>query len=124
MGRKLLVIDDDPAVRGVIRRVLQEAGLEVIEAADGRGVADLVRRERPALALLDIHMPHLDGIAALSEILDAAPGMAVVMVSGDDDLRLAKMAMDRGACDHLTKPLDLRSLRMSVKAYMPDGASR
>ena len=62
-------------------------------------------------------MPKVDGISALGAILDEDPGVAVIMVSGDDDLELAKRAMARGACDYVTKPFDLRSLQMSVRAY-------
>lgn len=119
MSKKLLVIDDEPMVRHFLRRAVEEMGHEVIEAADGAEVAEIIEREHPALVLLDVHMPQLDGIATLSEILDSDPSIAVIMVSGDDDLKLSEMAMERGACDYITKPIDLRSLQMSVKAYLP-----
>jgi DNA-binding response OmpR family regulator len=116
---KLLVVDDDRVVRRLIRRVFEEAGYEVIETADGQGVSQLVQTERPALVLMDIHMPHLNGLTVLNEIMEADPGMAVIMISGDDDLRVAKRAIEIGACDYITKPIDLRSLQMAVRAYSP-----
>ena len=66
MKKKVLVIDDEPEVRRLIQRVLQKMDHEVLEAEDGAGVMQLIRHERPDLVLLDIHMPKLDGIAALS----------------------------------------------------------
>lgn len=113
MKKKLLVVDDDPAVRRFMRRALQGAEYEVIEAADGDEAVESAAAKRPDLVLLDMHMPRLDGIAALSEIMDAGP-IPVIMVTGDGDMERVKLAMERGACGYITKPFDLQSLRTSV----------
>ena len=117
--KKILVVDDDAGVRHLIRRLLKREGYEVIEGSDRQDIFELIRTEHPALVLMDVHMPRLDGIEALRKIIKNDPGVAVIMVSGDDNLGLARQAMEKGACDYITKPLDLRSLQMSVKAYMP-----
>ena len=118
MKTRLLVVDDDPAVRRVIKRMLEGAEREILEAANGAEALRLVSERHPDLVLLDIHMPRMGGIAALSAIARAHPEVAVIMVSGDDDLALARSAMEQGACDYLTKPVDARSLHMSVSAYL------
>lgn len=118
MEQKLLVVDDEPVVRRLIRKLLQQAGYGVIEAADGDDALELIRREHPVLVLLDIHMPRLDGIATLDAILEIDPKVGVIMVTGDGQETRAKMAMDRGACDYLAKPFDADSLRTSVMAHL------
>ena len=122
MKKKLLVVDDDAAVRRFMRRALQRAEYEVIEAADGDEAVELTAEKRPDLVLLDMHMPGLGGIAALSGILDVDPGMPVIMVTGDGDMERAKLAVERGARGHMTKPFDLQSLRTSVMDNLPVGS--
>jgi two-component system, NtrC family, sensor histidine kinase HydH len=115
---KLLVVDDEPAVRKLIRRVLHPIGYDLIEASDGDQAAELVRREHPSLVLLDMHMPKLDGIAALDEILKIDSTLAVIMITGDRDADQAALAMKRGACDCITKPFEPRCLETSVAANL------
>ena len=122
MKKKILVVDDDPSVRRFMRRALQGAEYEIIEAEDGNEVARMLDEQRPDLVLLDMHMPRLDGIAALSEILDIAPTMPVIMVTGDGDMDRAKLAMERGARDYMTKPFDLQTLQTSVVALLATAA--
>lgn len=118
MQEKLLIVDDDASVRKLLRRLLEAEGYAVIEADDGRAGADLVKSAAPALVLLDIHMAGLDGIAALDAILDCDPHIRVIMVTGDGDAARAKAAMDRGACDYLTKPFNSEVLKNSVMANL------
>ena len=117
MKNKILVVDDDPAVRHFRRRVLQ-GKYEVVEAGDGDDAARMVAELRPNLVVLDMHMPRLDGIAALSEILDTDSAMPVIMVTCDGDMDRAKLAMERGARDFMTKPFDLKALQTSVTAHL------
>ena len=118
MKKQLLVIDDDPAIRGLVRRAFSGPDCEVTEAADGADAAALVAEKRPDLVLLDLHMPRLDGIATLSEIRRRAAGTAVIMLTGDHDSRRAQLAMERGACDYITKPFDMQTLRTCVTTYL------
>lgn len=118
MKKKLLVVDDDAEVREVMSRSFQQAGYEVIEAADGHMAADWIEWEHPDLVLLDVGMPKLNGMAALDEILDIDPGMPVIMVTGDADATQARRAMEKGACAYVTKPFDMRALEASVAANL------
>lgn len=121
---KVLVVDDEFQVRRLLRRLLEKLGHQAVEADDGSGVAELVRRERPDLALMDIHMPRLDGIAALSQALEADPGLAVIMVTADLDLERVQLALERGASEYITKPFDLEALERSITSNLERQSAR
>jgi two-component system, NtrC family, nitrogen regulation response regulator NtrX len=110
MALRVLVVDDDPPVRGSLRRALEEAGHVVTEAGDGEGaLAQLA--ERPAdVVLLDINMPGLGGLDALPRIREAAPDTSVIMVTGEGTVANAMRAGQRGAYDFIEKPVDLAHL--------------
>jgi DNA-binding NtrC family response regulator len=118
MNRKtLLIVDDEPAVRRAMRRRL-ERGYRILEAEDGPAALAALDREKPDLVLLDLHLPRLDGVEALSEMLEARAGLPVIMVTGDQDEDRAKLAMERGACDYVTKPIDWDYLELSIAANL------
>ncbi len=118
MKKRLLIVDDDPGVRSLVRRTFPAPDYEVLEAADGDEAVAIVVEKHPDLILLDMHMPRLDGIAALDDIIESEPGAAVVMLTGDHSEAHAKTAMDRGACDYITKPFDIQTLRTCVSANL------
>lgn len=118
MKSKVLVVDDDPAIRRLLRRILGEAGHEVIEADDADLTLDLVARQRPALVLMDMHMPRLDGIAAIAELKDVDPELPIIMLTGDAEPRRASLAMERGACDFIQKPFERKHLEGAVTAHL------
>jgi len=101
----VLIIDDDDAVRRTFRRVLQRAGLAVLEAEDGDSGLRLCRERRPGLVLLDLRMPHMDGLDVLSELVAEHPETPVVVVSGQGTMDDAVEALRRGAWDFVAKPL-------------------
>ncbi len=121
---RLLLADDEAMIRAGIRAILaSDPGLDVVaEAADGREAVDLAISHHPDVALLDIRMPRLDGLAAAAEIRRAAPGVAVVMLTtfGEDDY-IAK-ALDVGASGFLLKSGDPRELIAGLHA-VADGAA-
>jgi DNA-binding NarL/FixJ family response regulator len=121
---RILLADDEALIRAGIRAILgSDPELHVAaEAADGREAVDLAISHHPDVALLDIRMPRLDGLAAAAEIRRAAPGVAVVMLTtfGEDDY-IAK-ALDVGASGFLLKSGDPRELIAGVHA-VADGAA-
>lgn len=116
--KKILVVDDDAAIRRIARRALEPLGYVVVDADDGCELVSLAARERPSLILLDLHMPRLDGLAALSELLAALPSSSVIMMTGDGDERHAALALERGACDYLAKPFDVAGLGAIVETNL------
>jgi CheY-like chemotaxis protein len=83
----ILVVDDDPAVRRALERVLQSRGHQVLLAADGRQGLRIWRERGADLVLLDIHMPDMDGIEVLVQLRGLAPRLPVIVMSGGDQTR-------------------------------------
>ncbi|GIH16990.1 response regulator [Rugosimonospora africana] len=115
---RVLLADDEAVIRAGVRAILSaDPAIEVVaEAADGREAVDLARRHRPQVALLDIRMPRLDGLAAATEIRRLVPETAAVMLTtfGEDDY-IAR-ALDGGASGFLLKSGDPRDLIAGVRA--------
>ncbi len=105
-GLRLLVVDDDPAVRAQLRGVLEDEGHAVDEAGDGEQALRRLAESAPDVVLLDLRMPNLGGLDALPRILEAAPDTAVVVVSGETSLDNAFRAGQLGAYDFVSKPVD------------------
>jgi two-component system nitrogen regulation response regulator NtrX len=105
-----LVVDDDPAIRGALRRALEGAGHAVQEAADAAAGLALLDPRVTDVVLLDINMPGLDGLDALERFREQAPVTAVIMVTGEATLANAMRAGQRGAYDFIEKPPDLPHL--------------
>jgi len=115
----VLVADDDPVMRMLMREMLAQVGLEAIEAADGAAAVELARRHAPDLILLDVEMPRMDGFAACAAIRRSGSaagadgrgeggggGVPIVMVTGSDDLEAVTRAYEAGATDFVSKPIN------------------
>ncbi|NUR71027.1 MAG: response regulator transcription factor [Hamadaea sp.] len=115
---RLLVADDEPMIRSGVRAILaSDPGIELVaEAGDGREAVELALRHRPDVALLDIRMPKLDGLAAAREIRRGLPETAVLMLTtfGEDEYISAALAA--GASGFLLKSGDPRELPAGVRA--------
>lgn len=111
---KILIVDDEPAHRLMIRLHLSEAGYACFEAADGQEALDFTAREEFDLVLLDIRMPILDGRAALAGLMEAHPELTVIMMTAYGSIEDAVQALKVGAWDYLTKPLDAQELVIKV----------
>ncbi|MEU6999879.1 response regulator transcription factor [Nonomuraea sp. NPDC046570] len=121
---RILLADDEAMIRAGVRAILgADPELEVVaEAGDGRAAVDLAIGHRPDVALVDIRMPKLDGLAAAAEMRRVAPDTAVIMLTtfGEDDY-IAK-ALDVGASGFLLKSGDPRELLAGIRA-VADGAA-
>jgi len=105
---RVLVADDDPLARRVVRDALQDAGLSVVaDAASGNEAIELALHYRPDLVLMDVAMPGLDGIQAARAIHERAPEVRVVMLSMSDNDQLAMLGIRAGASGYLTKDVDV-----------------
>ncbi|HEX6387858.1 MAG TPA: response regulator transcription factor [Solirubrobacteraceae bacterium] len=113
----MLIADDDPIVRRLIRDVLQEAEITVVaEAEDGRDAVNLARFYRPDVVLMDVVLPGIDGLEALARITaDAELASKVVMLSVRSERELALLAVRRGASGYLNKDVDLTALARAVR---------
>jgi cyclic di-GMP phosphodiesterase len=117
-GPRVLVADDDPANRTLLRAMLERAGYEVAVTADGVAALAAARAQPPDLALLDIEMPGRDGIA-VTRALREAPATAIVpviLVTGRGEIADKVAGLDAGATDFVTKPFDRTELLARVRA--------
>ncbi|WP_328473548.1 response regulator transcription factor [Actinoplanes sp. NBC_00393] len=121
---RVLIADDEPMIRVGLRAVLATASdIEVIgEACDGHHAVELARRHRPAVAVLDIRMPGMNGIEAMAELRRTVPATRVVILTtfGEDDYIL--QALGGGAAGFLIKSGEPEELIMGVRA-VADGAA-
>jgi DNA-binding NtrC family response regulator len=112
--KTILVVDDDPSVREVLATYLEHAyaprGYVIETAASGADAVTAVRRQRPALVLLDIEMPGMDGAAALRDIRAIDPRIPVIMVTGNESTRVAGEVIKDGAFSYLPKPVKFQYL--------------
>lgn len=116
-GATILVVDDEPQIRRVMRTTLSAEGYTVIEARDGTEAVDKVRDERPDLVLLDMNMPVLDGLQACREIRSASevPIIMLTVLSAEKD---KVRALDAGADDYVVKPFGIQELLARVRASL------
>ena len=114
--KRVLVADDNPVSRELIREILEDDDCEAIEAGDGREALEKVRSHRPDLALLDIQMPLMDGNAVVRELradpeFSKLPVVALTAYAMQGD---RERAMARGFNAYITKPIDIPAFRAKV----------
>ena len=116
---RILVVDDEPDIRQVIRIILEADGHEIVEADDGLAAFEVARGGGVDLVLLDAMMPGMDGYQLLRKFLDlpdfAAP---VVMVPGRSDAEALIAEADSGAIDHIAKPFSMEEVRGTVERML------
>lgn len=112
---KILIIDDEKAIRNTLRDILAYEKFDVDEAADGAEGLKKVETQDYDVVLCDIKMPKMDGMELLAKILAAKPDVPVVMISGHGSIETAVDALKKGAYDYISKPPDLNRLLVTVR---------
>jgi len=114
---KILIVEDEKAIRNVLRSILQDENksFEISEAENGKVAIDLISKEEQDLILCDIKMAGIDGMEVLDFARKNSPATAVVMISGHGDLETAVESMRMGAYDYISKPPDLNRLLNTVR---------
>ena len=115
MPGTLLVVDDEPQILRAVAGVLQDEGFEVLTALDGETALKMVAAEAPDLVLLDIALPGLDGLEALTELKRQHPLLPVIMVSAYGSVENAVKATRLGAFDFIEKPPNADKILLSVR---------
>jgi CheY-like chemotaxis protein len=120
-GRRTAVIaDDSGAVRLVVKGLLEESGVRVVQAvANGAEALNALRQHRPAMLCLDVNMPVMGGLEALEQARDIAPETAVVMVTGCADRNFVSRAVALGARGYILKPLRPAYVENFVRRLFP-----
>jgi type II secretory ATPase GspE/PulE/Tfp pilus assembly ATPase PilB-like protein/CheY-like chemotaxis protein len=116
----LLIADDDPAMRALMSTILKDQGFRTAEAVDGLEALDQAQRLQPAILLLDMDMPHLDGFGVLESLRRRLSGRSVpvIVVTGRDDPATETRCIELGAEDYLTKPIQPSSLVVRIRAVL------
>jgi two-component system, OmpR family, KDP operon response regulator KdpE len=114
---KVLVVDDEPPIRKLLRMGLGTQGYRVIEAADGKAALDLAR-EKPDLIILDLGLPDMQGLELLRTIRARDDGVPIVVLSSRDDEVAKVQALDLGADDYVTKPFGMEELLARIRAAL------
>ena len=129
--KKILVVDDDPGIREVLQSILVAEGVEVCTAIDGEDGIQKTFQINPDLILLDIGMPHIDGLTfcmAIQTIADAQK-IPIIIITGQTNRHRVQACLQAGADDFLAKPLHIGELLACVGAMfqtsqIPDPVDR
>jgi len=114
---RILVVDDEPQIRRILRTALAGAGYEVDDARTGEDALEKVREYRPDLVLLDINMPGMGGLAACKEIR-VDTNIAIIMLTVHNTEAAKVEALDAGADDFVTKPFSTPELLARIRAAL------
>jgi two-component system, cell cycle response regulator DivK len=118
--KKILIADDKPTGRELVRTVLENSGYEVIEASDGPEALRMARESSPDLIILDLHMPQIDGFGVIQELrrdgnFAATPVVALTASAMRGD---RERALSLGFTGYITKPIRLVALRSEIERLL------
>lgn len=115
MPTRILAVDDDRSIGRFIEKTLAKSGFEVDTAIDGQRAKELVDQNEYALAVLDFHMPDVDGASLFVELLEMQDDLVAVFLTGDPTLNTVFPAIDAGAYRVLAKPISADELVKTVQ---------
>ncbi len=119
---KILIADDAAFIRMKLKKVPEELGLEFIEASNGAEAIQRFHEHNPALVLLDITMPEMDGLNALKSIMGKDPSARVVMVSALGQESVVMQALQLEAKDFVVKPFQPEQIKQVVQRWLPNSS--
>lgn len=119
---RVLVVDDEPAVRTIVRMILEKAGYEVLEAENGEAAITALNTGENRLVLdvviCDIRMPKINGVQAIEYFQREYPHVPVIVLTAYPETKMAVSFMRSGVADYLIKPVDARKLKDAVDKAM------
>jgi DNA-binding NtrC family response regulator len=122
--RKVLVVDDDPQQLELVRAALTQDGIEIFSAGGPEEGLELFAREHPHIVLLDLMMPTMSGMEVLERMVATDPGANVILMTAHYSTDSAVEAIQKGAYDYLTKPLDVVSLQARIATLLAEAKQR
>ena len=114
---KVLVIDDEPPIRKLLRMGLETQGYQIIDASNAKTALELMS-EKPDLVILDLGLPDMQGLELLHQIRAAREDLPVVVLSSRGDEVAKVAALDQGADDYVTKPFGMEELLARIRAAL------
>jgi two-component system, OmpR family, response regulator len=118
MAELIMIVDDEPGVRALLRDTLSIAGFEVVEANDGMAALTLLRSNKPVLMVIDINMPLMDGFELVERMRSTNDLTPVLMLTAREDKSDIARGLKIGADDYVTKPFGLEELVLRIKAIL------
>ncbi|MDY5746714.1 MAG: sigma-54 dependent transcriptional regulator [Candidatus Cryptobacteroides sp.] len=112
---KVLIVDDERAIRNSLKEILGDEGYDVDTAEDGAAALEMTANEKYDVIFCDIKMPNMDGIEVLDTMIKNGIDAAIVMISGHGDISTAVECIKKGAFDFVEKPLDLNRVLITIK---------
>jgi two-component system chemotaxis response regulator CheY len=123
MNQKILIVDDSALSRRTLRRILESAGYEVVEADDGMIALELYFLEKPSLVLLDLVMKGMYGLDVLVKLREMDPKALVVVASADIQSSTRKLVDEAGALAFINKPFVSEQVIAAVEAALTEGVT-
>ncbi len=117
---RLLVVEDEDALRMLIKNELEDEGYVVGEAANGERALEELAKDSYAIVILDIRMPGMDGMEVLRIIRQKNLAEKVIMLTAVDELKIARESLQLGANDFLTKPYSFKNLLTCINRVMKE----
>jgi len=114
-GDFILVVDDEPQIRDLLKRFLALRGYKVRVASDGQQALTMVEQEAPQLIVLDVYMPGINGVEVLRQLRRRKFTGGVILLTGSQDDKLLQEALDLGSVDVMGKPVDLERLALAIQ---------
>ena len=118
----VLIVDDDADIGKMLCRFFESSGYMAMAADSGAMALQAIASRDVSVVLLDLGLPDMDGLEVLKKLKKMKPDLPVIMATGDNDEDKAHQAVELGAWDYVTKPIDLEFLRNIVRLSLPPGA--
>ena len=121
MKNLIMLVDDEPNLRELLRQMLELGGFDVVEAEDGLEALEKLEKVAPDVMILDVMMPNLDGVSLCKRLRADATfaALPIIMVSGKTQHRAVQEGLAAGANQYLCKPITVEELLQSVRALLP-----
>jgi DNA-binding response OmpR family regulator len=120
---RVLVVDDEPRIVDFVSRALSAEGFQVDDAQDGMRALELAKTGSYELVVLDLLLPHLDGVSVLEDLMESRPDQRVLVLSALSDVETKVRCLEVGASDYLSKPFSLAELIARVRARLRQPAA-
>lgn len=126
MSTRILIADDAPFIREILKQMLSDAGHQVVAEADtGKAVFELVQKHKPDVVIMDLVMPGLNGLQATQKILSKLPELRIIACSTLNQEDMILKALQAGCCNYITKPFNeeqvLRAVEFNPKGVLDHG---
>ena len=115
---RVLVVDDEPAIRRFLRASLGAQGYQILEAQSGQAALEMFRRNTPDVVVLDLGLPDRDGFDVIKELRDGGSAAPIIVLSSRTDEAGKVQALDLGADDYVTKPFGVEELLARIRAAL------